>query len=295
MKIMLSSRKLFMLGFVILVATNILVFTGIILNRSGDPDSIITLTERELQMPYRFHTENSGLALKLDWRALGKYEEDRYYIGWRSPAWLTAVKFKELGFKKGDLISLKEDVNTGGKPVQKEVFIVLENNGDPYTRAVKRAQMVLEKEERSYGFDKDNKTLKKNFERAQTRLKQEQATRSRLFAIDAGIDLNTLKETYGDRTRYIIAKGLVKPRYHYKKKNREVYGYISKLSIENIHVPLKQRKILDTIIARKKAEQKKLKQDKLRPPRYEIELAYGSRLEPWIVSVRPLNENDTAD
>jgi hypothetical protein len=109
-------------------------------------------------------------------------------------------------------------------------------------------------------------------------------TETRLFAIDAGIDAKKLREKYNDRTRFIIAKGLVKPRYHYGNKKREVTGYITKLSIESIHVPLKHRQVFDAILVKDKS-----RRNGFIPPRYKVELAYGSRLEPWIVSVEPMD------
>ena len=63
-----------------------------------------------------------------------------------------------------------------------------------------------------------------------------------------------------------------------------MFGYIVKLSPAKIHVPLKHRKIFDAIIARGKT-----KKDEFGLPRYEVKLAFGSRLEPWIVTVSPLS------
>jgi hypothetical protein len=69
MKILSSSRTLFALGFILLVATNLVVLAGVLLNRSAEPEALMTLTERELPLPFRLHKENSGLALRIAWRA----------------------------------------------------------------------------------------------------------------------------------------------------------------------------------------------------------------------------------
>ncbi len=53
MKMLLSSRGLFTLGFVILLATNIIVFSGVASNRSGNLEAQIILSERELTLPSR--------------------------------------------------------------------------------------------------------------------------------------------------------------------------------------------------------------------------------------------------
>ena len=281
MKIRLSSRGLFAMGFVILIVTNIVVLSGVASNRAGTPETRITITERELQLPYRVHEENSGLTLRLVWRALGQDEDYNNYNNWRSPVWFSAEKLEELGFNIDKYLSSKDDASFYKQPIPKEVFIVLENNGEPYKEAVKRAEIALEKEKDLFQFNSGDKRLRDNFERAEKRLKRERITASRLFAIDAGLDPQKLREKYHDRTRFIITKGLVKPRYNYNKKRKEVFGYITKLSVASIHVPLKHRKIFDAILV-----QDKSKRNEFRPPRYEVALAYGSRFEPWIVSVQ---------
>ena len=285
MKIFLSSRGLFALGFVILVATNIVALSGVASNRSGEPESQVTLTERELKLPYKVRKENSGIALRLVWRALGKVKENSYYPDWRSPAWLSAEKLGELGFNINDYLSSTGDTTFYKQPIPKEVFIVLENDGGPYREALKRAELALEKKEGSFKLNREDKSLRNKFERAEKRLKRERITETRLFAIDAGLDPIKLREKYRDRKRLIITKGLVKPRYNYNKKRKKVYGYITKLSVANIHVPLQYRDILDAIIAKDI-----YRKNEFGSPRYKVELAYGKRLEPWIVSIKRMDD-----
>ena len=286
MKIRISSRALFALGFVILAATNIVVLSGVASNRSGNPETLVTLTERELQLPYRVHEENSGLSLRLVWRTLGKNEEEMYdYSGWKSPAWFSAEKLDELGFKTDGALSSDDNGTHYRKPIPKEVFIVLENNDETYRDAIKIAEKVLEKAQGLFKSNSGDKTLRNKYESAEKRLKKERMENSRLFAIDAGLYPGELRNKYKDRARFIIVKGLVKPRYRYHKKKKEMFGVISRLSTERIHVPLKHRNVLDNILA-----QDKPKQNGFQSPRYEIKLAYGSRLEPWIVSVHHMED-----
>lgn len=288
MKILLSSRGLFALGFMVLAATNIIVLFGVASNRSGNHDAQIILTERELQLPYQTyqtHKENSGLSLRLDWRALGRDEDTVNYMDRRSPAWFNAEKLEELGFNINDNLSSKDNKTFYRKSIPKEVFIVLENDGEPYRAAVKRAEVAFEKEGGLLKANPEDKMLRGNFERAEKKLKRMRITESRLYAIDAGLDPKKLRKKYGDQARFIIAKGLVKPTYHGDNKGKEVVGYITKLSIENIHVPLNYRKIFDVVLA-----QGKLKHNEFAPPRYKVELAYGSRLEPWIMSVESMDD-----
>lgn len=284
MKILFSGRGLFALGFAVLVLTNIAVFSGVASNRSGEPESQVTLTERELQLPYRIHQENSGFALRLSWRALGKDDTLNKYPDWRSPLWFNAEKLEALGFNVNDYQETNGKTIFYKQPIPKEVFIALEYNGESYQEALKRAQRVLEREEGLFTQTPGDKRLREQFERAQKRVTHEQMTESRLFAIDAGLDPKALREKYSDRTRFVIAKGLVKPRYNYNKNKKEVVGYITRLSVQTIHVALEHRQMLEDII-----DQDKAKRDEFEPARYEVELAYGNRWEPWIVAIRHMD------
>ena len=280
MKILLSSRGLFILAFVMVVTTNIVVLMGVASNRSGEPEAQIILTERELTLQqYNIFKENSGLTLRLTWRTMS---EDYYFSAFlKRAAWLNAEKLEELGFNIDDYLS----PIVYKRLIPKEVFIVLENNSE----ACREVEMRLEKEEGLCWSDSEDKRSRMHaVKEAKERLKKNRSMKSRLFAIDAGVDPKILREKYKDRTRFIIAKGLVRPVSRYYEERKEVDGYITQLSIESIHVPLKYRKIFDTIFAQDKL--KKKHREVPHSPRYEIELAYGSRFEPWIVSVKYIGD-----
>lgn len=280
MKILLSSRGLFALGFFVLVATNIIVLSGVASNRSGEPDTQIILTERELRLPYKIREENSGLALRLTWRALGNIDDYSHYSDWRSPSWFNAKKMEALGFNLNDFLNANGHTTFYKQPIPREVFIVLEYDGEHYKEAVARAEVALNKEENALKLNPGDKRSQDNFERAEKRLKRERENETRLFAIDAGLEAGELREKYSDRTRFIITKGLVKPRFYHNKTKKEVVGHISRLSVASINVPLKHRQVFDSILALGKSYR-----NDFRHPRFEVKLAYGNRLEPWIVSV----------
>lgn len=281
MKMVLSSRGLFIIGIVLLLATNLVVLLGVASNRSGDPETLIALTERELQLPYWIHEENSGLSLRLVWRTIGENKDNTDYCGnWISPTWFNAQKLRELGFTIEDTSSSDETSKRHKEQVPKEVFIVLEYNGEAYKEALRRAERALEKAKGALKATNEDKELRESFNKAKEQLERERISESRLFAIDAGLDARKLRAQYSDRARFIITPGIVEPTYFCKDEKKEQFGYISKLSVENINVPLKLRNVFASILAHDKSPECKLS-----PPRYTVELAYGSRFEPWIRSV----------
>jgi hypothetical protein len=280
-------RKFLGWGFLLLTITNIVVLGGVAANRSGEPEARLVLSERELQPPYTSKKENSGLSLRLIWRVPVEDDEGNVYHYGRSPAWFDAAKVAELKLNIGGTNEEGGDDARAKEPVAKEVFIVLQLGGEPSRRALAQAERALAKEkevqEKTRGdlSKNDEISRKDKLKAAVDRLEEERLRSSRLFAIDAGLDAKVLRARYPDRSQYIIAKGVVEAANYYGTRNKkEIYGRISMLLTENIHVPLQHRESFETATAGKQAA----KLDR-QGSRYTIELVYGSRFEPWVASV----------
>jgi len=285
MKRVLSSRGLFLLGFLLLLGTNVVVLSGVAANRSGEAEARLTLSERELPLPSVLDDENSGMSLRLDWRHLGRTDDDNPYIeGWY-PAWFDAEKVRELGYEVDDFMNADNDAWNYRHPRTKEVFIVLELDGAAYREVVRRAEAALAEAERFYRRNRDEEKARQDVDRAEKRLVGERFEESRLFAVDAGLDPAELRRQYPDRSHFLIVKGQVRPLLEERGGKKEVYGFIRGLGVAQIHVPLSQRRVFDAIFARGRAGSSDISS-----PRYEVQLAYGRRLEPWIVSVFALKE-----
>lgn len=273
----LSSNRLFAIGFIILLVTNGLILFSVASNRSGPVEAQVVLTERELKLPFQIHKENSGLVLRISFRVPVKDDKDTYGYG-RSPAWLDEQKLKTLGFNLKKKVDSPPDTGEDKPPLPKEVFIVLEMGGTPYEQALKKAQQVLKNQETRYELSKADTQIKKQVDAAKKRLDRERFVNSRLFAVDAGLNSKPLRVKYPDRSRYIIVKAIVTHGSHER-------GRIKMLSVDQIYVPLKYRRILDDVLDRKA-----LKTRDENPSPYQVELAWGRRLEPWVVSVKHREE-----
>ena len=225
---------------------------------------------------------------ELEWRMLGD-EGDRHACQ-SSPAWLTPAKLTALGFDLPDDRDPRAEDRYARTLLPKEVYIVLEQDGPLYREALERTAAALATARELSRAHPENDELRKAFDNARERLQREQISASRLFAVDAGRNPEKLRETYRDRSRYIIVKGLVRVWYPYRDGHRQVRGTISRLVIERIHVPLAQRQSLDPLLSAKPSPR-----IQPAPPRYEITLAYGRRLEPWIVAVKPAPGRQSPD
>jgi len=262
--------KLYSIAFSILVITNIFVFLGIDFNRSGEPTSSIVLSERELQRSYRSNNENSGISLHVAYRTFSQSSKNQlpYHT---QPNWLNYDSLKKLGFDVDKFLKAKYKKTT----LAKEVFMVLEYDGQTYQKSLSYKAGELTKAEVLYDENRDDKRLKDRYNSAKKELKREKLYNSRLFAIDTNLNYDELRKKYDDFDKYLIVKALVTmvDRDYYPDKTK-IKGYIKGLSITKIHIPLPYKKELET-----------LKSEWNIKPRYSVKLRYGQRFEPWIVEV----------
>ena len=157
MKKICTPKGLFLLGFALLFLSNAVILGGVWLNRSGGAESMLKLTERELALRNRSYKENSGLSLRISWRALARDKKKDHYSSWRSPAWLDTAKLIELGFNPKELEEYKQDRKRYRRPIPREVYLALEMEGQAYKTAVKRAEDSLEQLEQELIQDPDEK------------------------------------------------------------------------------------------------------------------------------------------
>lgn len=275
----LIRNKPLLFGLALIIFTNVVVITGALGNRTGEPDAVLTLSERELALQTWGRKENSGISLNLK-------THNNYYRGYytKGKVWLIGDKLKALGFKLIDSDKPNEISKYVHKTLPKAVFIVLEFNGDAYRDAISEAEEHRLEQENLLSGQPDSIKQQGELEAAELHLSRTKYSSSRLFPIDAGLDPIALRKQYPDRAKYIIAGGMVKLNTHYdsEKKTSHIRGYISKFHITGIHVPSDHRTLLENLPKRVRGR------NDVFLPRYEVVLAYGQRYEPWIVSVQGL-------
>ncbi len=98
------------------------------------------------------------------WQSLGE-ENYNLYSRTKYPLCLNEEKLKELGFKI--------NMDSHKLLLSKEVFVVLEYDGDTYKKALKNSETEVEKMKKSYDLDKGSKEARRKFERAQKYLKRQ--------------------------------------------------------------------------------------------------------------------------
>jgi hypothetical protein len=144
----------------LIVLVNALILAGAAYNRSGDADSQLQLSERELYPPYNrswsFH-ENGHASLGLVWRILPAQDKEfADYSGAHNfggtPAWLDENKLLALGFELPAATST--ETNWRGQR-QRDVILVLEYDGPTYQQALTRAREAHAEESRLLAANPD--------------------------------------------------------------------------------------------------------------------------------------------
>ncbi len=283
----------------LLVIVNIIVLSGVARNRSGSPDAVIELTERELPLGFyrgAADRENTGISLRLDWNQYPAYSRflHRNSRGFRYD-WFDQAKLEAVGF---DCSRPLTDANSKlhyEKMLPKKAYAVLEYEGIAWEAWRAQAQQdlsdIAEKAKKSA-------VTQKNLKEAQDEYESEMKTRSRLFAVDAGSDPGKLRQQYPDNKRFLIVPAQVRLSYNRSynvdtKKNElpKLTGYITEILIDDINVPKSMRAVIDALTTGKVKNPPRSyysygvnKQE----PRYKVTLVYGKRYEPWIADIQQI-------
>jgi len=275
---------------VLLVATNAVVLLGVARNRRGEPEARVRLTERELRIGADWEKENTGLWLELQTGGMGWREE--------GPSWFDRKKLQEIGFDCGIDPSDEKAELFYAKALSKRRIAVLEYDGDAWKK------WIAGREEELLHPKPDVPVTAETMEERRKELESERAGHSRLFVIDVGNDPSELRRRYPDRAHHILADALVRLNLQRSWdeqtktiKNAYLEGHVSEVLVSSIHVPLEKRPVLDAI-RREQQQPADLKLPTsynmygvpMAPPRYEVTLAYGRRLEPWIEEIRRIGD-----
>lgn len=283
---MMTRTRFIIAGIALILATNLVALAGVAYNYSGEPESVLKLSQRELSLPYYAinQHDNSGIGLSLRWRTLnaGSNTPNEFgmHSGWGGgvSTWLDQAKLAVLGFDVSKPVDSTEGRLHYNKLLSKEVLLVLELDGAAYQSALARAKEAAEQEQSIFATNPDNPKLMERAKAANHRYLQEAQENSRLFAIDAGLDNTALRAKYADRTRYLIVRGQVRPQINEIDHKPHLTGYISRLNIGEINVPLSFRPLFEPMLRESGRRMQGT-------PHYDVTLAYGKRFEPWITAV----------
>jgi len=267
-------------GLGLIALTNAVALIGVAWNRSGEPQALLQLTQRELQLPYSSYNrrDNSGLALEMQWRVLGAESDEASLHAWQypgmggSPEWLDTAKLEALGFDASEADAF-DDSRRRNRQLPREALLVLELDGPAWQRSRERVARMAARAEATAAAAPADKTVTERLKGAREMLAREDTRNSRLFVVDAGLDAEALRTKYPDTRRHAIVRGQVRIGYH--SRSNPMQGYIDSVAINSLNVPHRLRPVFEGLQRSNPAG------DRDATP-FEVSVAFGRRMEPWI-------------
>jgi Domain of unknown function (DUF4824) len=268
-------------GITLIALTNAIALGGVAWNRSGEPESVLKLTQRELSQPrgYGLDREGGGLQLNVSWRVLGTERDSEIYWNFHgAPEWLDESKLAALGFDVSPPPAERKAAWRYDRQLPREALVVLELDGPAYQKALERARERAARQA-AKGAQTGKTGPGSPAEQAANFLRNEETTNSRLFAVDAGRDAQALRAKYPDRTRYAIVQGTVRTSYQTGRgKEARWTGYIDGIQNAQVNVPLEFRKAIEAV------SRSRPRAGVSDAAPFEVTVAFGRRFEPWIVA-----------
>lgn len=279
------NRRFLYVALGLLLLVNTVVLVGVARNRSGLPDARLTLSERELPLSWGFRDqENTGVSLQLNINFDNEEQQ-----------WFNENKLAEIGFD----IRYDREVEQGAtkRALPKKAYVVLEYDGDAWKRY---RQRQLDEIAAILGKVAQGKLESEEAE-SQIREKRFQLTvASRLFSVDAGLDPGTLRDRYPEKGRYIIVPAQVRMQIDWssksagKKRVRSVSGRVQQILVDQLHVPRNMSRGFQSLTENTRIQPGYTYYNPDAPARirYQVEVAFGQRLEPWITGIKIFNEEE---
>lgn len=272
----------------VLLAANAAALAGAAWNRSGEAQAVLTLTERELpREPSPEWRESSGVTLRLDTHHWFKFEHRP-----RPSSGLDDAALASLGFD----VRLPEDREEAARLVRRQSarrgWVAIEVDGPAaaeWQRALEEELAAAEQAAQARGGDAQ--WLRRAVE-------ESLRSGSRLFVVDAGSDAAALRAKHPDRTRVAVVQARISVALHegdsvvWERHRREPVVLATcqpprchiaasvELLPDKVDVPARLQPSLAAIPPQPSA--------RVRPPAYQVKVAFGRRGEPWIQEIGPL-------
>ena len=277
-----TRRHTLLAGIALIALTNAIALGGAAWNRGGEPESVLTLSQRELWAPHGswLDRDGGGLELRLRWRVLTADPAGSFYADMHgAPEWLDEAKLAALGFDVTPPPAVRRAGRRYDRQLPKDAMIVLELDGAARKRALERAKERA-KQEAAKAAETGRHGPGNPAQQAALLLKNEETANSRLFAVDAGPDAGALRAKYPDRNRYAIVQGKVRPYYQGGRGNDARWrGTIEVIENARVNVPIELRQALGAAqVARSWGPV--VQGD----APFEVTIAFGKRFEPWILA-----------
>jgi hypothetical protein len=269
----------------LVVASNLGAWGFAALNRSGEPEAVFELTERELRLPAK-QADNTALTLELVFdlpRPAGLRRPPR------EPGWFDRAKLQSIGFDCSTPVTMDNAQRYRTRP-PRTTYAVLEYEGEAWRRQMAEplpeaapppaqgatsVKPAAAEAEGTAGAQPPEATSRDG----QDRLRQ-----SHLVVIDVGNDRARLREQYPDRRRVAIVEATAELQFVNNPGQAPfLAGRVMSVLPGEINVPREWLTLLEGLQTERNTT---TLPPPLHDPRYRVTVKWGRNLEPWIADVQ---------
>jgi len=288
-------------GLAVILAVSGGTLFGVLWNRTGSPDAVLELEEREL-IVLPAERENSGRAMT--------WVLDGMRGPWlhASPTWLDRDKLAALGFDVGVAPQSPDAERHYQRQPARPVFVALELGGDASREYLAAWERRLREDAARTGEGAPSAQRKAEIERE---LATAPESASRLALVDADRDREALRARHPDRRRVAILRAVARVRWtgngerpHGEKakdgaegtepkEEPRLEGSLMEFSPGMLTVPPRLLAALEALPLQESGPQL-FDAERVallgRPSRYRVRVVFGRSLEPWIEAIEPLQK-----
>lgn len=252
----------------VVLITSLAILASARVNRSGDPDATIVLTERELPLERASDRDSVRRLVLRTHEAFHSPDAPR-------PSWLTLEKLESLGI----VCHPSADGLPGhGRPcgLPQRVFVVYEYDGAAWQAAVADLQRRREAVEKPAVPAGETRATRASYENTIS-------YGSRLVSVDASRDASALRRAYPDGRRYLIVPAVARTGMELHPTDPGAPP-VARSTIHALTTRLMAPAAYRGVLSRFEPSE-----STARAPRYTVTLAVGAHHEPWIVAIDPID------
>jgi hypothetical protein len=255
----------------LVVASNLGAWGFAALNRSGEPEAVLELTERELRLPAK-QADNTALSLEL---VFGRPRPAGPLRPPREAGWFDRAKLQSIGFDCSVPVT-PENASRYIMP-PRSTYAVLEYEGEAWRRQM--AEPLPEPVQAGGAGPAGTLRMTVPQERLGDRPRE-----SHLVVIDVGNDRARLRQQYPDRRRVAIVEATAELQFVNSPGQAPfLAGRVMSVLPGEINVPREWIMLLEGLQTERKVT---TWPPPLHDPRYRVTVKWGRNLEPWIADVQ---------
>lgn len=260
--------KLYLAAAGIILFSNLSIFARAAYNHQSVHYSI-TLSERELRLPYRYgdNNDNSGVSLRINWasKSVNDYQRGLH---------LTSKHHQSFGF------SAQCHTQRAKRAKPKQGWVLLELNGPHYRDALLKLKNELNNKKNELIKKKETpEEIEEYLKTLEDRYTQESTKETRLIAIDAAANKQSLTNIIKNKDKntqaqYLVVKAEINEHYDTCSKGNQYRINISTLHLAPLNLPRKYSQQLPYFIRDYSRDEHAVK--------YSAKVNIGKLGDPWI-------------